>query len=334
MVNNLLSNELYIVSGSTHIKLAESIVEGMGLKLGALERRIHPNGELYVRYKDSVRGKHAIIIQPNHCTSDMTIQDSIWETALLADAAKSASASEITVIAPYLGYSRQDRKAKGREPIGTRVVLKQLENIGVNRIVTVDLHSPQSQAIFNGPFDHITAHPVLRRAMIETLKNTDNELWRIVAPDAGAAKMANRHGKEMGVNVMHMVKSRDPKDSNNIIRDQDFPEAKGKICILYDDMIDTAGTLVSAAEALKKSGAKSVYVAATHGIFSDPASERLALNHIDKIIVTDSVPTDKISKKLGNKLEIVSIAPIIGATLHEILTDGSVSNLFDDENHQ
>jgi len=328
---------IYIAGGFAHPDLSVRIAEEMGIEPGELVQKIHPNGEVYSRYDESIRGKQAFIIQ-SHVRSvfdgrDTTVNDAIWEQALLADAARSSSASEITAVSPYMAYMRQDRKSRGREPIGARVLIDQLASVGVSRIVTVDMHSSQAQGIFRGPFDHLTAQPLLRKEMQEVMNGHDTEECLVVAPDAGAAKIAERHRQELGVGLLHMAKSRDPNDSQKIRREESVPEAEGRVCMVFDDMVDTAGTLVSAAEALKNSGAKAVYVAASHAVFSAPAIERLQQSPIDRIIVTDTFPTADAEAELGSRLRVVSIAPTIGRALIEIIRNGSVSQLFDDQNH-
>jgi len=324
---------IYIAGGFAHPALTEGITHGLGVAMGPVEHKVHPNGELYSRYGESVRGKHVFIVQPHVAQGKQSVNDAIMQQCLLADAARSSSAAEITAVSPYLAYTRQDRKTKGREPIGIRVLINQLASAGVHRIVAVDMHSPQAQGIFNGPFDHLTAQPLLRRAMREEVAGYDIEECLIVAPDAGAAKMSERHRAKLGLGILHLAKMRDPQDSQKIRRDEKVPEADGRVCILFDDMIDTAGTLVSAAEALKGSGAKAVYVAATHAVFSDPAIERLKADVIDKILVTDTFPTDVAQEELQDKLRVVRVAPTIAQALIQIITNGSVSEIFDDQNH-
>ncbi|MFZ1301469.1 MAG: ribose-phosphate pyrophosphokinase [Candidatus Microsaccharimonas sp.] len=325
---------IQIVGGFAHPELTQDIAQSIGTEVSAIKEKIHPNGEIYSRFIESVRGKHVFIVQPHIRTPETSVSDAIMQQCLLVDAARSSSASEITVVAPYLGYMRQDRKTKGREPISTRVVLDQLASAGADRIVTVDIHSPQAQAIFRGPFDHLTAQPALRDAMADEIAGINREDCLIVAPDAGAAKMSELHQEDLQTSMIVMSKRRDPQDSQKISRNDHFPDAEGKHCLLFDDMIDTAGTLVSAAEALKSSGALSVRVAATHGILSDPAIERLQSAPIDKVLVTDTFTTHRAERELGDKLRVVRVAPIIGSAILEILRDGSVSKLFHDQNHR
>lgn len=323
----------YLAGGFAHPELASDIAESMGMELGPLNQKTHPNGELYARFSESVRGKHVFLIQSHVSGPNTNINDAIMEQCLLADAARSSSASEITAVSPYLAYTRQDRKSKGREPIGIRVVIDQLAAAGVSRIVAVDMHSPQAQGIFRGPFDHLTAQPLLTSAMAEEIKDLDREECIVVAPDAGAAKLAEFHRSELGVGLLHLAKMRDPDDSQKLLREKHIPEAEGKVCMIFDDMIDTAGTLVSAAEALKSSGAKAIYAATTHGILSDPALERIKNSPINRVIITDTERTDIAQKELGNKLRVVSTAEMVGKALTEIIKKGSVSQLFHDHNH-
>lgn len=326
--------QVCIVSGFAHTELAEGIASSMGIELGSVLAKTHPNGELYARYGESVRGKHVFILQSHISFDDKSPNDAIMQQCLLIDAARSSSASEITAVIPYMAYGRQDRKSKGREPIGTRVVIDQLASAGADRIVAIDMHSSQAQAIFRGPFDHLTAQPMLRAAMAEEIAKFQPGECTVVAPDAGAAKIAEHHRIGLGLSMFVMTKMRDPNDSGQISREDTFHLAKDRVCLLFDDMIDTAGTLVSAAEALKNSGAKAILVAATHGIFSDPAIYRLQNSPIDKILITDTFRTDTATAALGDKLRIVSVAPMIGNALTEIIRHGSVSQIFADQNYR
>lgn len=323
---------LYIASGSTHPELAVATAEAMGLKLGALEHKQFPDTELYVRYGESVRGDHVFAFQTHAARPEHSINDSIQELLLMVDAAKRASAREITAVIPHFAYSRQDRKAKGREPISAAVVAKQLAVVGADRIVSVDLHSPQTQATFDGPFDHLTAEPLLRKQLKKRIKG-DREGFVIVAPDSGRAKTAEHYSQALKIDVVNMSKSRDKKDSSKIVRPHKVDEVDGKICFLIDDMIDTAGTLVSAAETLRNSGAVKVFAAATHGLFSDPAIERIKNAPIDEVLVTDTVPMNIAQTELGDKLKVISIATLVGKALTQIAIHGSVSEIFHDQNY-
>jgi len=322
----------YLASGSTHIDLAQQTSDEMGIELGNVERKMFPNTELYIRYGDSIRGKHVFIIQSLAAVDGRSVNDSFMETLIMVDAAKRASAAEVTVVVPYLAYGRQDRKARGREPISAATVIRSLQSAGADRIVSVDMHSAQTQATFNGPFDHLTAETLIQSALEDRVKG-DVDNFVVVSPDGGRAKVAEDYANELGVSVVHMTKSRDREDSSKIKRPDLIAGVEGKTCLMIDDMIDTAGTLVSAAETLKRSGATRIITCATHGIFSHPAIDRLAAAPIDEIIVTNTVPLDEAKQILGDKLQILSIAPILAQTLTEIATRGSVSKIFNDRNY-
>lgn len=322
----------YVASGSIHVQLAQQTSDEMGIELGNVERRMFPNTELYVRYSDSIRGKHVFIIQSLAAVDGWSVNDAFMETLIMVDAAKRASASEITVVVPYLAYGRQDRKARGREPISAAAVIRSLQSAGADRIVSVDMHSAQTQATFNGPFDHLTAETIIQSALEERVKENYDD-FVVVSPDGGRAKIAEDYAHELGVNVVHMTKSRDREDSSKIKRPELIAGVDGKTCLMIDDIIDTAGTLVSAAETLKRSGAARIITCATHGIFSSPALERLDAAPIDEIIVANTVPLGEAKKVLGDKLDVLSIAPILAQTLTEIATRGSVSKIFNDRNY-
>lgn len=328
------ADQIFIAGGFAHPELSQQIAACVGMDAGAVKYKTHPNGEIYSRYEESVRGKHVFVVQSHIRSSEGSINDAIMQQCLLIDAARSSSASEITAVAPYLAYGRQDRKTKGREPIGTRVILNQLADAGANRIVTIDMHSPQAQGIFRGPFDHLTAQGLLRDVMREEIAEYDQESCVVVAPDAGAAKLSQQHSKELNLGMFLMTKMRDPSDNQKISRDDKFPDADGRVCVIFDDMVDTAGTLVSAAEALSSSGAKAIFVAATHGILSDPAIDRLKDAPINKILLSNTFNTDIAQHELGDKLRVISVAPIIGQALVEIVRCGSISALFNDQNNR
>lgn len=325
-----------VVSGFAHPQLAEDIATYMGVELDPLTQRVHPNGEVYGRHINSIRGKHVFIVQSHVNGVETNIDNAIRQQALLADGARSSSAREITAVSPYLAYTRQDRKDKAHAPIAIRNLIDHLAISGVHRIVTMDMHSKQAEAVFRGPFDHLTAQPTLRKAMWRQVHEVDGfnpEECMVVAPDYGAGKISARHRRELGTHFLVMDKARGIEDSQKITREEKTPEADGMVCLIFDDILDTAGTIVTAAEVLKNSGARKVYVAASHGTFSDPAFERLAGAPIDKLFVTDTFPMVEAKKELGDLLEVVTVAPKIGQALIEIATCGSVSKVFDDENH-
>lgn len=328
-------NDLYIVSGTVHPSLAEATVAAMGLHLGPVNTKRFANSELYVQYAESVRGKHVIIIQTfaHDYKRNLSVNDALMETMLLIDAARRSSAREITVVIPYLGYSRQDRKAKGREPVSAAVVTHMLESAGAHRLVTIDMHSPQVQGTFRGPFDHLIAERLILEGIKAEMGDRDPELFAVVSPDSGRAKESERAADILGVRLRHLQKTRDRHDPTKLVRPKKLQGVEGRICFMADDMIDTAGTLITAAETLRKSGAVGVIACATHALLSDPALDRLQSDAIDKLIVTDSVPVTYAQKKLGDKIAVLPVAPLIADALHEIATGGSVSDLFGGRNY-
>lgn len=325
--------KIYIASGSTHPELAGEIAEHLGLELGDDERKQFPNTEQFFKYGDSVRGYHVFAIQSLAASKGRSVNDSLMELMLMVDAAKRASAAEISVVVPYLAYSRQDRKARGREPISVATVINMLQNAGANRLVAADLHSQQSQAIFDGPFDTLMGEPLIADALKEKI-NGNNDEFVVVSPDEGRAKGSADYAHMLNVDIVNMAKSRDRNDPSKIIRPTHVDGVEGRTAFIIDDMIDTAGTLVSAANILKDSGAKHVIVAATHGIFSGPAYERLSAAPIDEVMVTDTIPLDEAKEALGDKLVKISSSRMIARALFEIATDGSVTKMFNDRNNR
>lgn len=322
----------FLASGSAHPELAEATAKELGIEPGKVEHKVFPNSELYVRYGESVRGKHVFIIQSLAISDNRSVNDAFMELLIMVDAAKRASASEITAIIPYLAYGRQDRKARGREPISAATVIRALQSTGVDRLVSIDMHSAQTQATFNGPFDHLTAERIITEALEKRIDGKPED-FVMVSPDGGRAKVSEEYAQMLALNVVHMTKTRDRHDPSKIKRPDHVEDVKGKTCLIVDDIIDTAGTVVSAAEALKRSGAKQVIICATHGLFSDPAIERLLAAPIDEIIVTDTVPLPAAKKALGDRLVILPIAPMLAETVAEIATRGSVSRIFNDRNY-
>ena len=325
-------NLVDVVTGSSHPDIAHRTADQLGISLGGIELRQFPNSEMYSRYNESIRGDHIVIIQSLAANNDLSVNDALMELVLMIDAARRASAAEITVIMPYMAYSRQDRKAKGREPISAAAVVNILQSAGANRLVSVDMHSAQTQAVFNGPFDHLTAEGIIRDSLKDYLTDNPDD-YVVVSPDGGRAKVAEHYAEQIGIEVVHVPKTRSRSDSSLISRPDSIPGVENKVCILVDDMIDTAGTLLSAAETLKKSGAKKVIAATTHGIFSDPALERLSGPGIDIVFATDTVPLDKAKAALGNKLHEVSIAPVLALAIKAIISGDSVSDIFQGHNY-
>jgi ribose-phosphate pyrophosphokinase len=256
---------------------------------------------------------------------------------LLVDAARSSSATEINAVCPYLGYTRSERKHRGRTPIGVRVVIDNFATAGTDRMVTVDTHSGASEGIFRGPFDNFTAQIALRQAMRQEVAASPFSLEDcvVIAPDPGSAKMAARHSTEFGgLEVVHMPKLRGKEDNQDIRRPKKpLTQVDGRVCVIFDDILDTGGTVTTAAEDLDDSGARAIWIAATHGILSDPATERLSQAPIGRILVTDTFPGNNQIPELKDKLRVISVAPMIATALTRIIRNESVSGLFQEENY-
>lgn len=331
MLSTPLINKVYLTSGSVHKGLAKDIAQQMGVELHHDEIKVFPSGERYFRYADSVRGKHVLIVQSLVASESGSVNDALLELVLIIDAARRASAREITVAMPYMAYMRQDRKAIGREPISAAAVINMLQATGADRLVSVDMHSAQTQAVFDGPFDHLTAEGIIRQALQDRV-DADPESYIVVSPDGGRAKTSEIYAEALNIDVAHMPKKRD-KQNGGVTHPDFIEDVQDKNCILIDDMIDTAGTIVSAANTLHQSGAKSVIVAATHGVLSDPATERLAGSSITELILTDTMPMEGFKAALGDKLSVIPTAPIIASSLEAIVSRDSLLQIFDGRNY-
>ena len=310
---------LQLVSGRANLPLADDIARHLGVKLGEPNINDFANGEIHCRFGDSVRGTDVFIMQ----THSVPVNDSIFEQAIMIDAAKRASAKRITAVCPYFGYSRQDRKAEGREPITAKLVADLLTVAGANRIVSVDLHSGQIQGFFDGPVDHLTAMPVL----VEYLEaNTTGDVV-VVSPDTGRVKVAERFSRHLGADLAAVYKKR----ARGLVEARGvMGEVAGRQCVLIDDMIDTAGTMVAAAEILRENGATDVWAMATHGVLSDPAVDRLKNSVISRLVVTDTLPLPP--EKELDMIEVLSVAGIIADAIDAVFEDTSVSEIFGGEN--
>jgi ribose-phosphate pyrophosphokinase len=309
--------ELY--SGSAHPALAEEIAAHLGVPLGHANLREFADGEVYCRFGESVRGADVFIIQSH----GGRVNDAIFEQCILMDAAKRASAKRITAVCPYYGYSRQDRKAEGREPITAKLVADMLSVSGADRVISVDLHSGQIQGFFDGPVDHLTAMPVLLAYLAD--EGPDDPV--IVAPDAGRVKVAERLAQHLDADlaIVHKRRARGHVEALRVVGD-----IEGRHCILIDDMIDTAGTMVAATSILVEQGAVEVWAMATHGVLSDPAVDRLKNAPVSRVVVTDTLPIP--DEKQIDKLEVLSVAEIIADALDAVFEDTSVSEIFGGEN--
>jgi len=313
------SKELVLASGRAHQSLAQEIAEILQTELVPVTAYDFANGETFVRYEKSVRGVDAFIIQahPN------PINHWLMEQLLMVDAMKRASAKRITVVAPFFPYARQDKKHKGREPISARLVTDMYKAAGATRLMSVDLHTPQIQGFFDGPVDHLWALPMLADHVSETF-GTEN--LTVVSPDSGRVRVADIWADRLGCPLAIVHKRRDPDKPNTVTVNEIVGDVKGRDCLLVDDMIDTGGTILAAARALKANGAARVLVAATHAVFSHPAAERLSDEVIDRVIVTNTLPITP--EKEFERLTVLSIAPLIAKAIAAVFYDDSVNSLF------
>jgi ribose-phosphate pyrophosphokinase len=312
--------KLVLVAGRAHPELADAVAKGLDIELLPTTAYTFANGELYVRFGESVRGTDCFALQ-SHAAP---INEAIMEQLIMVDALKRASARSITVIMPCYGYARQDKKHKGREPISARLMADLFKTAGADRIMAVDLHTSQIQGFFDGPVDHLWAMPLLAQYVRSRVAAGN---LTIVSPDAGRVRLADQWSDHMGAPLAIIHKRRDPSVPNQIKVHELVGQVEGRTCVLVDDMIDTGGTIVQAAEALFENGAKDVIVASTHGLLSGPAVERLRDSRISEVIITDTLPID--DDKRFDKLTVLSIAPLIARAVKEVFDDGSVTNLFD-----
>jgi ribose-phosphate pyrophosphokinase len=320
--------KLMLFSGQGNEQLAREIAECLDVPLGDVKLSTFASGELYARYGESIRGTDVFVLQ-SHCEP---INDRIMQQLLMIDAAKRASARRVTAVCSFYGYARQDRKAEGREPISARLLADMLTVAGADRVVTVDLHTGQIQGFFDFPVDHLTAVPVLARHVAEQLAGNDVV---VVSPDAGGLKLARRFANclsEAGVDSdLAFIDKRRPKGTHNVAEANELVgNVAGAVCVLIDDMIDTAGTITSAANLLIERGASEVRVAATHAVLSGPAVDRLKNAPISRVVVTNTLPiTDD---KRFDALEVLSIAPVVAEALDAVFEDTSVSEIFQGDN--
>jgi ribose-phosphate pyrophosphokinase len=321
------TKRLHLFSGRHNTELAEEVAATLGERLTEAHLSQFANGETHCRFATSIRGADVFIIQSHGNLDGRSLNDAVMEHLIMVDAARRASAKRITAVIPFYGYARQDRKSEGREPITARLMADLFAAAGASRLVAVDLHSGQIQGFFNGPFDHLVAMPVL----INRLKEESDNLV-VVSPDAGRVKVAERYSQQLHADLA-IVHKRRIKGLKNAVEAKDIVgEVEGRDCVLIDDMIDTAGTICQAAELLVERGAASVLAAATHGVFSGPAIDRLKNSVLDKVIVTNTLPMT--AEKRFDKLEVLSIAPLIAHAIRAVFEDSSVSEIFDGQNQQ
>ncbi len=314
------SKKLMLFSGRSHPELADHVAKELGIEVSPTKLYDFANGEIFVRYEESVRGCDAFVLQAH----SEPLNKNIMEQLIMVDALKRASAKRITVITPFYGYARQDKKHRGREPITARLMANMFATAGADRMMAVDLHTSQIQGFFDGPVDHLFALPLLAEYVG---KNVDRERLTIVSPDAGRVRVAERWTDVLGSPLAIIHKRRDPNVPNQVSVLEVVGEVEGRVCVIVDDMIDTGGTITKAADTLFDQGAAEVVVTATHGVLSDPATERLKNSRISEVIVTDSLPIP--SERRFDKLTVLPIAPLIARAISEVFHDGSVTSLFE-----
>ena len=319
------TKRLQLLSGRFNLDLAQAVAEHLGVDLCETNLSEFANGEIHCRFGQSIRGADVFIIQSHAAVDGRSVNDAVIEQLVMVDAAWRASAKRVTAICPSFPYARQDRKAEGREPISAKLMANLLESAGAGRLVSVDLHSGQIQGFFDGPWDHLTAMPVL----CDRIADLGDDLV-VVSPDAGRVKVAERYAIALGADLAIVHKRRIRGEKSTVQAREVVGDVAGRVCVLIDDMIDTGGTIVAAAEQLMARGADEVYAATTHGLFSGPAIDRLKNSVIRKVIVTDTLPMPP--GKTIDKLEIVSVAPIIASAIRAVFEDTSVSEIFGGNN--
>lgn len=315
-----MQKTMALFSGSANRDLAEKIAKSLGTELGNVHLEKFSNGEIYVRYLESVRGADVFLIQS---VAGDHVNDALMELLIMADAAKRASARKITAVVSHYGYSRQDRKAAAREPITAKLVADLLQVAGIDRLMSIDLHQNQIQGFFDVPVDHLTALPIL--ADYFKSKGLPKERLCVVSPDVGRAKAAKKLSDMMEADLAIMHKGRPGHNKAEITAL--IGDVTDKICILNDDMIDTGGSVVAAVNTLHKNGAAEVYVCATHPVFSGPGLERMANLDATEVVVCDTIPVP--AEYQNGKIKVVSVAPLFARGINNVFNNGSVSELFD-----
>ncbi len=311
---------LMLFSGRAYPELAAEVSEILDVDIVPTRAISYANSEIYVRFEESVRGSDAFVIQ-SHAAP---VNEWLMEQLIMVDALKRASAKRITVVAPFYPYARQDKKHRGREPISARLVADLFKTAGANRLMSVDLHAAQIQGFFDGPVDHLWSLPVLADYVESRYEKSE---MTVVSPDAGRVRLADMWSDRLNVPLAIIHKRRDPDVANTVAVHEVVGEVEGRVCLLVDDMIDTAGTICQAADALMERGAKAVIAAATHAVLSGPAVERLTASKFEEVIVTNTLPI--VPDRRFPQLTVLSIAPLIARAIREVFEDGSVTSLFD-----
>ncbi|MEO6881112.1 MAG: ribose-phosphate diphosphokinase [Mycobacteriaceae bacterium] len=311
---------LMLFAGRAHPELAAEVSEQLGVSITPQSARDFANGEIFVRFEESVRGCDAFVLQ-SHCAP---INTWIMEQLIMVDALKRASAKRITVVMPFYPYARQDKKHMGREPISARLVADLFKTAGADRIMSVDLHTAQIQGFFDGPVDHLLAHNQLCEYVSGKYGTED---VTVVSPDSGRVRVAEKWADTLhGAPIAFVHKTRDPRVPNQIKANRVVGDVAGRTCILIDDMIDTGGTIAGAVQVLRDAGATDVVIAATHGVLSDPAAERLAACGAREVVLTNTLPIPP--EKRFPTLTVLSIAPLLAQAIRAVFEDDSVTRLF------
>jgi ribose-phosphate pyrophosphokinase len=311
-----MGKRMMVFAGTTNPALCDGIATELGISLGRVRISRFANGEIYVRYLESVRGADVFLVQ----AIAAPVNDSIMELLILADAAKRASARTITAVITHYGYARQDRKSAAREPITAKLVADIITVSGVDRVITMDLHQGQIQGFFNLPVNHLTALPIL----VDHFAELGLSDITVVSPDVGRVKVCKKFADMLGAELAIMHKGRPEHNVSEITHV--IGEVAGRTCIVADDMIDTAGSVAEGAKALMAAGAKAVYVTATHGIFSPPAFERIEAAPIEQVVITDTLP---VPVGASSKIQVRSVAGSFAKAIQNVYDDESVSELFD-----
>ncbi|MDQ2760926.1 MAG: ribose-phosphate pyrophosphokinase [Actinomycetota bacterium] len=319
------NKRLMLVAGRANPELAAKIASKLGVGLGGMTLKTFANGEVYCRYAESVRGADVFIVQPTcgNREAGLSANDALMELLEMIDAAVGGSAHRVIAVTPWYGYSRQDKKSAPREPISARLVARMLESAGSDRILTMDLHSGQIQGFFQKPCDHMTALFMLT----QYFGDLGLEDLVVVAPDAGRVKLNKKFATKIGADLAILNKERPAQQVAEI--NYVIGEVAGKTAVIVDDIIDTAGTLKAAAEAVHDAGARRVYAAATHGIFSGNAWQNLADARLEQVVVTDTIP---LAPGAPDTVRVLSCADLLTSSIRQIFTDGSVSEVFGGEN--
>ena len=318
-----LSSEkrLRLFTGRAYPELADEVAAELGIPITPTSAYDFANGEIFVRFEESVRGSDAFVIQSHSAP----VNKQIMEQLIMVDALKRASAKRITVVAPFYGYARQDKKHRGRGPISARLMADLFKTAGADRLMCVDLHTSQIQGFFDGPVDHLFALPLLTNYVGSKV---DRKNLVIVSPDSGRVRVAERWSEMLGgTSIAFIHKTRDPRVPNESTTGKVVGDVKGMTCVVIDDMIDTAGTITKAVDALIDAGAKDVIIAATHAVLSGPAIDRLKKSRVSEVVVTNTLPIPEENR--FDNLTVLSIAPLLARAIKEVFEDGSVTSLFD-----